>query len=835
MYKINKKLKVILPMAMLCIAFLAYVLLEREGIFLFAGDSFEQVYQFYAGGYTRFFSGELFSYDFSTCFGQNPMYHSYYFLFSPFFYLSLLFPKEYLHLSFLFTTCVKLCTLYFSMIYWLKKLSRNETFVICFSLLFTFSGWTFFYSNYIFFLDHLFMLPLILASIEDYLNKEKSWPLVVCVAYLAVANYYFAYLFLAISCFYGICRAVCLKKSLLKKGFGFLIRIVLGLGIAAVVFLPNVMIVLNSPRLGAEIDFSMMNKYEIFKFISGFFIPTTYRFDSGLLVAQQWTRYLGWGNGCNAYMGVLAVYGLCLSLVSKKSKKLLIVLVFLGLGFVFYLFPVFSIMFQGTLDTRWFLYFHVFFCLLFSEVFEQDFSKKQIVISSILSIGAFASVLLISRFYGLTDSESLKQCCIIFGFYSIIILGYMAVLLLKRRQLLISLVCIEILFSGACFFFTNETLEPSWFLEEYTDSSLFDAYDDGSFYRILQDGYDYWPSNNSYAKDIRGVSFYSSVYNAEMDEYLSRFKTTWSMPAAPGQDLAYSLASVKYWVTKAYNYSEPYGYSFLEAKDEYTIYQNDYYVELGYGLKETIHPNALEDCSYFEQDLIMQKHLVTESSDNMDYEITGVTEGYHASIDQEVWLYASPEGKDKAISDTILVIENEKSNDVTIELYFYGQLMESYTYYERPYFTIPLSETDYVTDIRIVNLNEHDAEISTSVLDTACLDEWILNRQNNSFKNTEVSKNRITGEISVDEDMLVVVSIPYDEGWSVLVDGQPVEIEKVNLGFIGFTLDEGAHAVEMNYEIPHMKLGALISLSALAVCIFLVWKKGKMKCYNKID
>lgn len=814
---------------MLCIAFFAYILLERDGVFLFAGDSYEQVYQFYAGGYTRFFSGELFSYDFSTCFGQNPMYHSYYFLFSPFFYLTLLFPKEYLHYSFLFTTCIKLCVLYFSMIHWLKKINRNETFIICFSLLFTFSGWVFFYSNYIFFLDHLFVLPLLLASIEDYLNKDKSWPIVFLVTYLAVANYYFAYLFLAICSFYGICRAICLKQNLIKKGFGFLIRVVMGLGLAAVVFLPNVIIVLNSPRLGAEIDFSIMNKYEIFKFISGFFIPTTFRFDSGLLVGEQWTRYLGWGNGCNAYMGMLSVYGVCLSLFSKKTRSLLIILVFLGLGFVFYLFPVFSIMFQGTLDTRWFLYFHVFLCLLFSEVFENDFSKKQALISAFLSMGAFASVLIISKFYGLTDSASWMQCCIIFVVYTVITLCYMGVLMLKRKQLLLAIVCIEIVFSGIFFFTSNETLDPTWFLNEYTDSSLFDLYDDGSFYRILQDGYDYWPSNNSYAKDIRGVSFYSSVYNAEMDEYLSRFKTTWSMPAAPGQDLAYSLASVKYWVTKAYNYSEPYGYTFLETNDKYTIYQNDHYVELGYGLKDTIHPKVLENCSYFEQDLIMQKYLVSDESDNTDYEISGVTEGYHVTVDQEAWLYASAEGKDKAISDTILVIENLKSNDVTIELYFYGQLMESYTYYERPYFTIPLSETDYVTDIRILNMNEYDAEISTSFIDISAMNQWIENRQKNSFKNTLVSNNTITGEISIDEEMLVYVSIPYDEGWKVLVDGHQVEIQKVNLGFIGFTLNEGNHIVEMKYEIPHIKLGALISLSMLTICIFLGWKKRKIR------
>ena len=825
--KLRKNIHIFLPIAMLCIVFWSFMVLWREGIFLFSGDSYEQVYQFYAGGYTKFFSGELFSYDFSTNYGQNPFYHSYYFLFSPFFYLSLLFSKENLEYSFLLTTILKLVALYASTVFWLKKINKNETLIVSFAILYSFSGWVFFYSNYIFFLDHLFVLPLILSGIEAYLKDGKSKLLVLAVAYIGVANYYFAYIFLAISCFYGICRALCLKKNILVKGTGFLARVFLGLAIAAIVFLPNIYIVLNSPRLASEVDLSMMNKYEVFKFVSGFFIPTTFRFDSGILVSEQWTRYLGWGNGTNAYMGVLSVYAMFLFLLSKKTRTSVIAFLFFVLGFVMYLFPVCSLMFQGTVDTRWFLYFHVFFCLIFGELPLDTLAKKAIILAGLLSVISYSGVLGISALYHLTDQESLIQCFIMLICFVLCCGAYCFALLFKKRNILILISCFEVLLSGYFFFSHNETLESDWFLNEFVDSEVFESYDDGSFYRILQDGYDYWPSNNAYAKDIYGVSFYSSVYNPEMDEYLSRFKTTWSMPVAPGQDLAYSLVGAKYWVTKAYNYSEPYAYSFLENRDEFAIYKNDHYTELGFGLTKTINKKAIENCSYFEQDLLMQEYLITEDSENMLYEISGVRDGYHAAVETDGWLFASPDGKDKAISDTILVIENEKSNDLVVELYFYGNLINTYTYYARPYFTIPLSETDFVTDIRIVNLNDYAAEVSTYLVDTCYLDQCYQMRKENSFVHTEVSNNHISGDIEVSEDMLVYISIPYDEGWTVLVDGVETDYQKVNLGFIGIELSKGVHQIEMNYKIPMLKTGALISLVSVLFGLFVMKMPGK--------
>lgn len=65
---------------------------------------------------------------------------------------------------------------------------------------------------------------------------------------------------------------------------------------------------------------------------------------------------------------------------------------------------------------------------------------------------------------------------------------------------------------------------------------------------------------------------------------------------------------------------------------------------------------------------------------------------------------------------------------------------------------------------------------------------------------------------------LVYFSVPYSAGWSAFIDGQPVEIQRANVGFMGVLADEGEHRIELRYETPGLAAGALLSLSGL-VCL----------------
>ena len=76
----------------------------------------------------------------------------------------------------------------------------------------------------------------------------------------------------------------------------------------------------------------------------------------------------------------------------------------------------------------------------------------------------------------------------------------------------------------------------------------------------------------------------------------------------------------------------------------------------------------------------------------------------------------------------------------------------------------------------------------------------------------------------------VFTSIPYEGGWTVKVDGEPVEVLCGADSLITFRITPGTHTIEMNYCPPGLIPGALISGCALlifAACI--VWRKLKRR------
>ncbi len=97
---------------------------------------------------------------------------------------------------------------------------------------------------------------------------------------------------------------------------------------------------------------------------------------------------------------------------------------------------------------------------------------------------------------------------------------------------------------------------------------------------------------------------------------------------------------------------------------------------------------------------------------------------------------------------------------------------------------------------------------------------------------TEVTDTYFRGDISVKEDGLFYTAIPYEPGWKAYVDGVEVSLaetydvtkEDVLLtdAMISFPLSAGEHEIVLEFKAPGLRVGALISLGALAVFVLLV-------------
>ena len=76
---------------------------------------------------------------------------------------------------------------------------------------------------------------------------------------------------------------------------------------------------------------------------------------------------------------------------------------------------------------------------------------------------------------------------------------------------------------------------------------------------------------------------------------------------------------------------------------------------------------------------------------------------------------------------------------------------------------------------------------------------------------TSWTDTSLKGTISCDQDGWMFTSIPYDEGWNVLVDGKEQKPEKILDAFVGIWLSAGTHTVTMEYTPKGLISGAIIS------------------------
>lgn len=84
---------------------------------------------------------------------------------------------------------------------------------------------------------------------------------------------------------------------------------------------------------------------------------------------------------------------------------------------------------------------------------------------------------------------------------------------------------------------------------------------------------------------------------------------------------------------------------------------------------------------------------------------------------------------------------------------------------------------------------------------------------------------RVLGSVKAREGDVLFTSIPYDEGWSVRVNGKKVELKKFADSLIAIPLNAGENRVEMTYTADGFTIGVYISLAALIILLSPLVKK----------
>lgn len=112
------------------------------------------------------------------------------------------------------------------------------------------------------------------------------------------------------------------------------------------------------------------------------------------------------------------------------------------------------------------------------------------------------------------------------------------------------------------------------------------------------------------------------------------------------------------------------------------------------------------------------------------------------------------------------------------------------------------------------------SNIKTYVMNYDFIDDY------DSF-DINVINDGIHGTIDVVNPGWFVLKIPYDDGFTIKVNGSRVSYGLVDTAFIGFYLDSGHYDISIDYSSPYLKEGIILSVAGFSLFSFLVFRRDK--------
>ena len=236
------------------LVFLPFLLVDG-GRFLFYGDFNVQQVPFYRLAHDAVRAGNL-GWNQYTDLGANFIgSYSFYLLGSPFFWLTIPFPSEWV--QFLMGPLLILkfaCATLTAYIYLHRYTKTPETALIA-AVLYSFSGFSIYNIFFNHFHEAMVFFPLLLAALDEYMATRRRGLFALAVCFCCLVNYYFFVGQVTFTLLYFFLRLLCRSWKISLRDFLLLgLEAVLGLGMSGILLLPSVLTVTQNYRASEYIN-----------------------------------------------------------------------------------------------------------------------------------------------------------------------------------------------------------------------------------------------------------------------------------------------------------------------------------------------------------------------------------------------------------------------------------------------------------------------------------------------------------------------------------------------------------------------------------------------------
>lgn len=800
----------------LIVAFLVPVIIlliifAQRGIYPFGEESFlrTDMYHQYAPFFSEFrhklTSGESLLYSWNVGMGVNFSALYAYYLASPLNWLLILCPEGLVieFMTYMIVLKTGLCGL--SMAFYLRGHLKTSDFGIAFfAVFYALSGYMAAYSWNIMWLDCIILFPLIMLGLERLVREGRGLLYCLTLGLSILSNYYISIMTCIFMVLYFVALLVLEKNMTWEKfvGRSFLFGLysLLAGGLAALVLLPEVYALMMTAS----------GKFNFPKLQDPYFSIID-------MVARHMGNVeteIGLDHWPNIYCGVAVLMFLPLYLAARRisGKEKAVYCTLLLFFFASFSVNVLNFIWHGfhfpnSLPCRQ-SYIYIFLVLVMcceAYLHLADTPWRHVLLSF---WGAVGFVLLAEK---LVKEEHFH-----FTVYYVAILFlalYLGALRLyykgpvfRNRAILLglALVCVE---SAVNMTVTSvTTVSRTAYLKDNGDvrklmDMVFPAREEDRFFRVEK--VTRKTKNDGAWMNFPSVSLFSSTANADLTRFFKKLgceSSTNAYSITGSTPLVDMLFAVRYGL-----YSEDPEDTglreFVAREEEISLYRNRYTLPLGFWVPDDF--EGKWDLELGSPADVQNSLADTVGASNvldmvMDVSASGKTLTFCPEEGGEYYAYVGKSGIEK----------------VTVSTW---KTTKTYNNVDRGY----LLELGYCTagDEVTLTAEENQDGIWADVYrfsETGQAQIW----EKLSAVPWEIDRWQETcleGTIAPEKAGIMMTTIPYDKGWTILVDGQRQEAAKVKDAFIGVPLSQGSHRIVMEYRPEGLVEGRLITVGCAAV------------------
>ena len=788
-------------------------------------DMYHQYCPFFMEFMEKLKSGESLFYSFDIGLGADFVTLYAYYLASPLNWLLILWPKAYIIEFMTILTLVKFGLCGFTFAYYLKEHFHTKKLSVCiFATAYALSGYMAAYSWNIMWTDCMILLPLIVLGLER-LVKEGRCKLYFCTLAIAIlSNYYIA---IAICMFLVLYFVILLIECKEKKGMAFLRFFwysLLAGGCGAVLIIPEAMILGVTGSAQGSFPKEMKWYFNIVSELGRHFLLS----ESYTTERDHWP---------NLYCGVFVLFFLVLYVLNggisfKKKSKRIILLAFFVVSFanniLDYIWHGFH--FPEALPGRQ-SYIYIFFLLV--VCYEAYLHRKKtrvwhVIVAFVMNAALLAGVYYVNRLSDAAVEEETEtvvkaglhflgegfDCfditAIFLGFYILIMLLFVLGNSYIKRLMTVTL-CLLMVTEITIHFDTEGlgTTNRTSYMEGYQDyqvllsvakqRELESSKTGAVFYRVEQ--WERRTKNDGAFYGFPSATQFSSLMNLDVSHIYQRVgmeggKNFYCYNGAT--PVISSMLSVKYLIADSAGEESPLRKLVAQSNELY-LYENTYTLPLGFLISDSLK----EEWNFNSNgDITNLNNLATllGATSSMLEPASCTNEAGVSTIEvlKDGYYYASYAKTD------ITSLTEEISDGRTKE---FSKVSHNY-----------LLDLGYVHagDVIVIkNTKEETLKAQAYYLNLDAVEAAYQTLSKQTMQLTQNTITNIKGTINVSEPGLLVVSIAKEAGWTVFVDGVETQPETFANGFMAIPLQNGVHAIALQYETPGFGLGAFLSLGAV--------------------